>query len=120
MSHKNGALVAWNIVLSILTVLSAFSNLHVTAFSSHDLHDHTQMFKNGLVFWQVLQEYVFAIDIIIIFFTEFKDMNTGYYCRHPMRIALNYLRTTLIIDFLAFFPFFYVFSETVALDDGNE
>jgi len=57
-----------------------------------------------------MQEYIFGIDIIIIFFSEYKDMETGFYCREPKNIATNYLKKAFIIDFLAFFPFFEVLS----------
>ena len=75
------------------------------------MQNYDLMFKEFTVFLQLLQELMFGIDIIISFFCEFKDKETGDYIREPKRIALNYLKTTFWIDFLAFFPFFEVFGK---------
>lgn len=41
-------------------------------------------------------------------------------CRQPTKIALNYLKTTFIIDLLAFFPFFDVFNAYLAHEDAGK
>ena len=64
----------------------------------------------------MVQEYAFGIDIVIIFFTEFQD-KTGDYNRQIDKIAKNYLKTTFLIDFLAFFPFFELFRKQMVEDE---
>ena len=75
--------------------------------------------QDPVIFWQVVQEHCFAIDILVVFFSEFKDPKTGDMCRKPTKIALNYLKTTFIIDLLAFFPFFDVFNVYLAHEDAD-
>ena len=109
IDRDNVYLQSWNIFVSILTVLSCFSNLHVAAFNSNDHQKHDEFIHDEIVFWQLLQEYLFGIDIIVIFLSEYKDMFTGDLVRTFSKIALNYLKTSLIFDLLAFFPFFEIF-----------
>lgn len=120
INHDNGYLTYWNIVISILTVLSTFSNLHVAAFCANEHHDISNFLSDRVVFWQTIQEYMFGIDIVIIFFTEYKNMDTGDFEREFSKIALNYLKTTFIIDFLAFFPFFELFKEQMLENDSTQ
>lgn len=107
INHDNGYLAGWNIFVSIITLLSAFSNLHVAAFSTHDQEELNDIFDETVGFWQLVQEYLFGLDILIVFFTEYKG-ELGDYRRTFSEIALNYLKTTFLIDFIAFFPFFEV------------
>ena len=106
INHKNGYLVAWNIFVSVVTLLSAFSNLHTAAFSTHHDQKLNDLFDDSLIFFQISQEFLFGVDIIVVFLTEYKDPKTGDYSRKLTAIAFNYLKSTFIIDFLAFFPFF--------------
>ena len=55
----------------------------------------------------------FLIDIILTFFTPyFDEMQQQTICNHR-EIALNYLKTWLIIDILSIFPFEFVLGNIV-------
>lgn len=120
IKHTNGLLIFWNIFVSFLTIVSCFSNLHVAAFSGSHHHDIGNAHENWVVFWQMLQEAIFGIDILIIFFTEFRDDTTGEYNRIFSSIACNYLKGHFIFDFLSFFPFFEIFRHQMVEDDGED
>lgn len=111
----------WNVLVSLLTVFSTFSNLHITAFETNALHDHNNL--NGVVLWQLIQEYAFGIDIIVTFFTEYdnNDGTNASIIRDPKLIAKRYLTSYFIIDLLAFFPFYEVFRDKIEKHhDGTE
>ena len=120
INQDNSYLLIWNIIVSIITVLSCFSNLHVTVFQASEHHDHDRILKDGVILWQIVQEYMFGIDIIIIFFTEIKDKETGDDQRLFSKIAIEYLKTTFLIDLIAFFPFFELFRFQMVEDMGKD
>ena len=62
---------------------------------------------------------MFGVDILIVFFTEIIDDKTGEKERGLKKIAFQYLKTTFLIDLLAFFPFFELFRFQMVEDKGE-
>lgn len=51
--------------------------------------------------------FFFTVDIIINFFTEFKDVGESEPCRNIEKIALRYIRGHFLFDFVAWVPLHY-------------
>lgn len=53
----------------------------------------------------VIVDVMFIIDIIINFRTTFMDSSSDAIVSEPKRIAINYLKTWFVVDFVAAIPF---------------
>jgi hypothetical protein len=103
-------------------MMSSFSNLHSAAFSTHLTHEghhEDESTAKAIIAWQMIQEFAFLADMFITFVTEYKDLETGDFRRDLESIAIKYIKTTFIMDFLAVFPFFEVFKDQMVYDKGN-
>lgn len=124
IAHDNPYLQTWNVAISIVTVLSAFTNMYITAFEVHALQSHDFEHLDSVVIWMLIQEYSFGIDIIITFLTEYTVYTEDHGLdKVPVRkfskIAIRYLKSVFIVDFMAFYPFFIQF-EHYFVDEEKE
>ncbi len=91
----------WDDIIIIMIFYSAVTTPYSIAFSSQS---HGFLFFNEIVL-----DFIFLTDILLNFFSAYKDTNDYIVVDHT-KIAENYLKGWLIVDLLSLFPFnFFLF-----------
>lgn len=100
ISASNKYKSAWDILIILLIIYSSITSAYLLAF---DIKTEDHVGFN--IFNTYIAEILFAIDIILTFFQEYKDPQNFEFVRDPAMIALKYLKSWFIVDFIAVFPF---------------
>ena len=91
----------WNLLVISLVLYTASVSPYRLAFADdYHVHSWTQFFTVA----EVTIDIIFTVDIFINFMTGYERFNGSIELR-PKYIAINYLTSFFIFDFLATFPF---------------
>ena len=115
LSPGSSRLAAFRLIVGGLQVPSVFMNLFFIAFGFKDPdYDTLWQFAQGI-------EVVFLIEIIVHFFTAFRDPETFKIVTNMKQIAQNYVTNgSFALDFIAFFPYQLLFNEEGNADDPDK
>ncbi|KAL6748583.1 ankyrin repeat-containing domain protein [Haematococcus lacustris] len=104
----------WNFLCVLAAVLTGFTAPFAMAFDgSDDFDSHTWAM---LDYWLVA---VFSADILLTFFTQSDDQDSGTPVTSLPHIALNYARGTLVLDLLVTLPWDKVVLAGLAREAGS-
>ena len=88
----------WDLLIMFGALFNSYFVPLTVAFDGELLHSLTFLILNSII------DFIFFLDIIVSFRTVFIDQK-GNECGVGKLMAINYLRTTFIIDVLATVPF---------------
>ena len=57
-----------------------------------------------LSIYALVSDYIFIIDLVVQFFSSYRDLRTGAEIYQPKAIAYNYLQGEFFIDFISCLP----------------
>lgn len=110
IDHRSVFKITWDWFILALVIYTSIEIPFATAFlgnnghSSRDIWDKLSSREPHEIV-NVIVDVMFIIDIIINFRTTFIDGSSDAIVSDPKRIAINYLKTWFVVDFVAAIPF---------------
>lgn len=110
IDHRSVFKITWDWFILALVIYTSIEIPFATAFlennghSSRDIWDKLSSREPHEIV-NVIVDVMFIIDIIINFRTTFMDSSSDAIVSEPKRIAINYLKTWFVVDFVAAIPF---------------
>lgn len=95
--------VRWDLLIMILSLFNCFTVPIEVAFEPEFMQNSTIQITNFVI------DFIFLCDIVLAFRTVYVD-SKGAEVKEPLNIAIQYLKTTFIIDFLATVPWTNILS----------
>ena len=111
IDHKSVFKVTWDWFILALVIYTSIEIPFATAFLGNRDNGHPKSIWEKLYsrdpheIVNVIVDVTFIIDIIINFRTTFMDSSSEAIVSEPKRIAINYLKTWFVVDFVAAIPF---------------
>lgn len=120
LRHDSLFKAVWDWLILALVIFTAIEIPYSVAFliPLQDKGNTPKLFKvTPLLVFNLWVDLMFIMDILINFRTTFVDSNSDEVISNPKQIALHYLKTWFVVDFVAAIPFeFMVLKEVERLD----
>ena len=92
----------WQFVISILCIVSSFFYVKLAAFGPPDRYDNEDYMDLTFII-------AFLIDMLISFNLDYYDKTKEMYIRTHPKVALNYLKSGFLFDFVTTIPLVRLF-----------
>lgn len=99
VSRRNRLYKCWEVIITILCLISAYIYANIAAFRMHPVRDERHINDIYAAF-----ESLFLFDMVLQFFVEFVPEGQTRPIRNLERIAMNYFRNDFLLDFIAILP----------------
>ncbi|XP_067042348.1 potassium voltage-gated channel subfamily H member 6-like isoform X3 [Acropora muricata] len=123
LRHDSLFKAVWDWLILALVIFTAIEIPYSVAFliPLQDKGNTPKLFKvTPLLVFNLWVDLMFIMDILINFRTTFVDSNSDEVISNPKQIALHYLKTWFVVDFVAAIPFeFMVLKEVERLDSAT-
>lgn len=96
---NQGFKLRWDILVIILSVYNAL--VTPQQFAMTQTYENLTLIK----YVDAAVDTIFALDILIMFRTSYRDPERDLFIEDSKLIAINYIKGRFLIDFLASFPF---------------
>lgn len=120
LRHDSLFKAVWDWLILALVIFTAIEIPYSVAFliPLQDEGNTPKLFKvTPLLVFNLWVDLMFIMDILINFRTTFVDSSSDEVVSNPKQIALHYLKTWFVVDFVAAIPFeFMVLKEVERLD----
>ncbi|XP_068701371.1 potassium voltage-gated channel subfamily H member 6-like isoform X1 [Montipora foliosa] len=121
--HDSLFKAVWDWLILALVIFTAIEIPYSVAFliPLQPAEENPKFLKvNALLVFNLLVDLMFIMDILINFRTTFVNITTDEVISNPRQIALHYLKTWFVVDFVAAIPFeFMVLNEVERLDSAT-
>ena len=118
--HDSLFKAVWDWLILALVIFTAIEIPYSVAFliPLQAVEENPKFLKvNALLVFNLWVDLMFIMDILINFRTTFVNLTTDEVISNPRQIALHYLKTWFVVDFVAAIPFeFMVLNEVERLD----
>jgi len=113
--HDSLFKAVWDWIVLLLVIFTAIEIPFSVAFlmALQDDNGWTFIKVSPLLVFNLWVDLMFIIDIIINFRTTFIKTNTDEVISNPKQIALHYLKTWFVVDFVAAIPFEFMITPRV-------
>jgi hypothetical protein len=110
MLPQNQFRLAWDFFMALLLCAMAFYIPYRVCFYWND--DEEEDETSPIFLFEMLVDAMFALDIILNFFTAYTDHSTALVITSHKRIAKRYLKTYFFVDVIATLPLGYILTHS--------
>ncbi|KAL7502499.1 hypothetical protein ACHAXN_000448, partial [Cyclotella atomus] len=108
MLPQNRFRLAWDVIMALLLMIMAFYIPYRVAFYWNDEEE-----EDSTVFiFEMLVDAMFAMDILLNFFTAYTDPSTSLMVTTPKLIAKKYIKSYFFVDLIATLPLGYILTHS--------
>jgi hypothetical protein len=108
MLPQNQFRLAWDVIMALLLMIMAFYIPYRVAFYWNDEEE-----EDLTVFiFEMLVDAMFAMDILLNFFTAYTDPSTSLMVTTPKLIAKKYIKSYFFVDLIATLPLGYILTHS--------
>ena len=101
ISFDNSIKFYWDVFVIVLAIYNAIAlPFQIPFVAVQNFYDDS----SGLQAFEIAVDILFAIDIVLSFFTSYIDVTNGETMRQPKIIAIHYIRNGFLVDFLSTTP----------------
>ena len=101
ISFDNSIKFYWDVFVIVLAIYNAIAlPFQIPFVAVQNFYDTS----SGLQAFEIAVDILFAIDIVLSFFTSYIDVTNGETMRQPKIIAIHYIRNGFLVDFLSTTP----------------
>ena len=101
LSVQNNYRIYWDTFIIFLAIYNAIALPMQIAYqeiqTAYDDNMYLQITENAV-------DTMFALDMIVLFFSAYIEISSGETVRQPKKIAINYLKGGFITDFISILP----------------
>lgn len=101
--------MVWEIIGVLFIIYQTLEVPYKICFDISDIDE-----SNSLFYFEIVQDFYFAIDLLVNFNTGFYDSKTKKQVMDRKLIAINYLKSWFAFDLITSFPFSFILRGSIS------